>query len=234
MNPGFEEGITGWNTAVRGGTANLVSTPGVAHSGNNCVQCNNPSGWSSVSQGDTRGGWSSGATLNVDDTKYYKLSAWVKVPGASTTPQAITLRYRFEPSGNRVDVGQKTIDTEDWVYLESGWIRPAAGDTFMSYFEVHSVANAVTFFVDDCGLDESGPLELNGKVVDGTGAGVDGATVTAASPGYTSQPTTTAGGGFYTLYVPAGQYTVTAGTPGYKGSVSVNVNSSPTTAPTSS
>ena len=57
---------------------------------------------------------------------------------------------------------------------------------------------------------QSPPLAISGQVVDGSGAGLDGATVVAASPFYTSASTTTAGGGHYTLTVAPGTYVVSA------------------------
>lgn len=231
-NPGFESGITGWSGVVRGSTVSIVTNASVAHSGSNYISCTGLStGWASASQGDAQGGYSTGVSLPISDAKFYKLSAYVKVPGASTTPQVIALRYRFEPSASRVDVGTKTISTEDWTLLESGWLSPAAGDTFVSYWEVHSNTNGITFYADDCALDESAPLVLTGRVVDSGGAGVDNATVSATSTGYSSPSTVTAGGGYYTLSVPPGTYTVAANTPGYKGSTVVPVSASPTSAP---
>jgi hypothetical protein len=232
-NPGFEAGQTGWSNPnlVRGGTSLVITDPTLAHTGNNCISNYNPSGWSSAEQGDATGGWSTGVSLPVSPANYYKLSAWVKVPGASTNAQAMSLRYRFEPSGNRVDVGTKTITTENWTLLETGWIQPGANDTFMSYWEVHSMNNGVVFFADDCGLEESPALMLEGKVLNANGVAVDGAAVNASSPGYTAPATTTVGGGVYSLGVPAGTYKIGASIPGFKGSVNVTVSSSPTTAP---
>jgi hypothetical protein len=230
-NPGFEAGSNGWSGVVRGSTVTVVTDATAAHSGTNYASCYNAAGWSSVSQGDSQGAYSTGVSLPVSDAKFYKLSAWVKVPGAATTPQTITLRYRFEPSGNRVDVGAQSINTENWTQLQSAWIQPAIGDTFMSYFEIHSLNNAVTFYADDCALTESDPLVLNGRVVDAGGAGVDNATVAAASADYSTPQTVTAGGGYYSLTVPPGNYTIGASTPGFKGSTTVTVSTTPTTAP---
>jgi hypothetical protein len=231
-NPGFEAGQTGWSNPnlVRGGTSLVITDPALAHSGNNCISNNNLTGWSSAEQGDSMGGWGTGVSLPVSSANYYKLSAWVKVPGAATNAQSITLRYRFEPSGSRVDVGTKLINTEAWTLLETEWIQPPGGDYFMSYWEVHSLNNGVIFFADDCGLEESLPLTLQGRVVDGMGAGVDGANVSASSSSYTAPATTTSGGGYYFLMVPAGTYKVAANTPGFKGSVTLAVSTSPTTA----
>ncbi|MCF7730616.1 MAG: carboxypeptidase regulatory-like domain-containing protein [Akkermansiaceae bacterium] len=231
-DPGFEDGGTLWSaSALRGATGSVVVDAGTAHGGNNYFMSTGTGVWASVAQGDTRGGWSTGATIpDTSPFNYYKLGAWVKVPGASTIPQAVTLRYRFEPSGNRVDVGSQTISTEDWTYLESPFVQSGPGDTYMSYFEVHAVNNDVTIYVDDCSLTEYLPLILQGRVVDGSAAGVDGATVAASSPGFSSASTTTSGGGYYTISVPAGSYTVGADTPGFKGTTSVVVASSPTTA----
>ena len=132
-NPGFEGGQTGWSNRVRGGTATVIADPALAHSGNNCISNYNATGWSSAQQGDSASvAYGTGVFLPVSSANYYKLSAWVKVPGASTSPQGITLRYRFEPSGNRVDVGTKTINTENWVLLESAWIQPAAGGLLLN------------------------------------------------------------------------------------------------------
>jgi hypothetical protein len=231
-NPGFESGITGWSGVVRGGTVSVVTDATVAHSGSNYVSCTGLStGWASVSQGDSQGAYSTGVSIPISDANFYKLSAYVKVPGASTTPQSIALRYRFEPSASRVDVGTKLVSTEDWTLLESGWIQPTSGDTYVSYWEVHSNTNGITFYADDCALTESVPLTLNGRVVDSGGTGVDGATVSASSTGYSTATTTTSGGGYYTLSVPPGTYTAAANTPGFKGSASVTVSASPTTAP---
>lgn len=231
-NPGFESGITGWSGVVRGATVSVVTNASAAHGGSNYVSATGLStGWASVSQGDALGGYSTGVSLPVSDAKFYKLSAYVKVPGASTTPQAMSLRYRFEPSGSRVDVGTKSVSTEDWTLLESGWLSPAAGDIYVSYWEIHSNTNGITFYADDCALEEAAPLVLNGRVVDSGGAGVDNATASATSPGYSSPSTVTSGGGYYTMSVPPGTYTVSANTPGFKGSCVVTVSASPTTAP---
>ncbi|MFO1514695.1 MAG: carboxypeptidase regulatory-like domain-containing protein [Verrucomicrobiota bacterium] len=200
-NPGFESGQTGWSGVVRGSTATVITNPAIAHSGNNYISNYNAGGWSSASQGDSRGGWSTGVTIPVSDAKFYKLSAYVKVPGASTTPQDITLRYRFEPSANRVDVGQQTIATENWTLLESGWISPGAGDTYMSYWEVHSVANAVLFYADDCALEESDGSAITGVVKDDAGTPVVGAQVQLKLTGTTVKTTTSTTGGAYTFQV---------------------------------
>ncbi len=217
-NPGFEEGQNGWGNpnAIRGGASIVITDPTLARTGNNVISNYNESGWSSAYQGDAAGQWSTGVSLPVADSRFYRLSAWVKVPGAAVTPQAITLRYRFEPTGNRIDVGQKTISTDQWTFLDSGWIQPPPGDYFMSYWEVHSLANGVVFYADDCGLEESEAFAVQGQVVDGQGNGVD-ATVVASSPEYTSPPTT-AFGGQYFLSLPAGTYTIAASSPGLKGS----------------
>jgi len=102
----------------------------------------------------------------------------------------------------------------------------------MSYWEVHSVNNAVIFFADDCALYESSPFVIQGRVVDSLGAGVDGATVAATSATSVSPSTTTAGGGYYTLTIlpDLGTYTVGASTTGLKGKTSVVVSSTPTVA----
>jgi hypothetical protein len=200
-NPGFELGQTGWSGAVRGSVAVVVTNAAVAHSGNNYISNYNAGGWSSASQGDTRGGWSTGVTIPVSDQKFYRLSAYVKVPNASASPADITLRYRFEPSGNRVDVGQQTVSTESWTWLQSDWISPASGDTYMSYWEVHSVVNAVVFYADDCGLEESDGTAITGIVKDDTGTPVVGAQVQLKLSGAIVKTTTSAAGGTYTFHV---------------------------------
>ena len=235
-DPGFEDGGALWSPSVlRFGTGTLVNDPATAHDGSNYFSATGVGGWASVMQGDTRGAYSTGSTtMSVNSAAFYKLSAWVKVPGAATTPQAISLRYRFEPSGNRVDVGTQTISTEDWTYLESGYIQPGSSDTFMSYFEVHSQTNDVTMYVDDCAVTEYPPMHITGRVIDGLSAGVDGAAVAATSSTYSSPVATTAGGGYYTLSVSpfADTYTVKASSPGFKGSISgLDVSSDPTAAP---
>lgn len=234
-NPGFEDGQTGWDVAnaIRGGTSMVITNASLAHSGNNCISNYNPSGWSSAYEGDSMGGWSTGVSLPVSTSNYYKLSAWVKVPGASTLSQAITLRYRFEPSGSRVDVGPRTITNENWTLLESPWLQPPSSDYFMSYWEVHTLNNAVAFYADDCALLESTPLALSGRVVDGTGTGVDGVTISATSTGWTPPSTTTSGGGYYTLNVPPGTYAIAAAKALYSpGSASATISTGPVTAPT--
>ena len=231
-NPGFESGQLGWSNRVRGGTAMVISDPALAHSGNNCISNYNAGGWSSAEQGDaTSAAYGTGVSLPVSPSRYYRLSAWVKVPGATTNAQAITLRYRFEPSGNRVDVGSKTINTEAWTLLESGWVQPGPIDSYMSYWEVHSLNNGVMFFADDCGLFEAESVMLQGRVVDGSGNGVDDATVRASSSYMTVGPVVTSGGGWYFLTLPQGTYTVSATSPGYKGSLTQVVSANPTTAP---
>ncbi|MCX6921861.1 MAG: hypothetical protein NT154_01385, partial [Verrucomicrobia bacterium] len=85
-NPGFEDGQTGWanpNT-LRGGNSIVLSNPAMAHSGNNYVSNYNATGNSSLEQGDSAYGWSTGVSLPVSGANFYRLSAWVKVPGAST------------------------------------------------------------------------------------------------------------------------------------------------------
>jgi autotransporter-associated beta strand protein len=232
-NPGFEEGQTGWGDVVRLGSAVVVTDPAIAHTGNNYISNYNAAGWSSANQGDLSGGYSTGVSLPVSDTKYYQLSAWVKVPGAATNPQPITLRYRFYPSGNRVDIGTQTISTENWTLLQSPWIQPAAGDALMAYWEVHSLNNGILFYADDCALLEADPFVFNGRVVDGTGTGVDGATVAASSGAYASTTATTAGGGYYSLSATpvSGTWTVKAITPGFKGSVSLAAAATPIAVP---
>lgn len=200
-NPGFEAGQTGWNGVVRGSVATVVTNPAGAHSGNNYISNYNVGGWSSASQGDSQGGFSTGVSLPVSDAKFYKLSAYVKVPGASTTPADITLRYRFEPSGARVDVGQQNIATESWTLLESAWLQPTAGDTFMSYWEVHSIVNGVVFYADDCSLEESVGYAINGVVKDEVGTPVVGATVQLKQGGSVLRTTTSIAGGAYTFHV---------------------------------
>lgn len=214
-DPGFESGGTVWSaTIVRGATGSAINDPGKAHSGNYYFQTTGNSGWSSVMQGDSSGSYSTGASLPIVATDFYQLSAWVQVPGAAANPQPIVLRYRFNPSANRADVGLQTISTENWTQLQSAWIQPAAlggtADTLLDYFEVHSDNNNIMMNVDDCALLHSAPLALTGRVVDSTGAGVDGATISATSTGWTPASTTTSGGGYYTLNVPPGTYTVAA------------------------
>ena len=194
-NPGFEDGQTGWSGAVRVSTATVITNAAIAHSGNNYISNYNAGDWSSASQGDSRGGWGTGVTIPVSDQRFYRLSAYVKVPGAATTPADITLRYRFEPSGNRVDVGQQSIGTENWTLLQSGWIAPAAGDTYVSYWEVHSVANAVVFYADDCVLEESDGCTISGVVKDDSGNPVEGAQVQLFLTGPLVKTTTSLAGG---------------------------------------
>ncbi len=200
-NPGFEEGQTGWSGAVRVSTATVITNAAIAYNGNNYISNYNAGGWSSASQGDSRGGWGTGVTIPVSDQRFYRLSAYVKVPGAATTPADITLRYRFEPSGNRVDVGQQSIGTENWTLLQSGWIAPAAGDTYVSYWEVHSVANAVVFYADDCALEESDGCTISGVVKDDSGNPVEGAQVQLFLTGALVKTTTSLAGGAYTFHV---------------------------------
>lgn len=140
-------------------------------------------------------------SLPVSDQKFYQLSAYVKVPGASVTPADITLRYRFETSGNRVDVGTQTISTEAWTQLQSGWITPGAGDTYVGYFEVHSAANAVVFYADDCAMTQSDGYLLSGVVVDTNGTPVAGAQMQLKQSGTVIKTTTTLAGGAYTFPV---------------------------------
>ncbi|MGC3961723.1 MAG: hypothetical protein QM813_28500 [Verrucomicrobiota bacterium] len=200
-NPGFEAGQTGWNGAVRGSVAVVVTNAAVAHSGNNYISNYNAGGWSSASQGDTLGGWGTGVSLPVSAAKYYKLSAYVRVPGAATTPADITLRYRWEPSAARVDVGQQNINTEAWTLLESAWLQPNAGDTFMGYWEVHSVANGVVFYADDCSLEESVGYTINGVVKNEVGTPVVGALVQLKQASAVLKTTTSTTGGAYSFQV---------------------------------
>ncbi len=228
-NPGFEDGIGNWSGAIRGVTATVVTDAVTAHSGTNYASTTGAQ--PSVGEGDYSA-FPLPITIPISSANFYKLSAWVQIPvgGNSGT---ISLRYRWSQSSTRTDVGAKTIAADGtWVKLESDWLQPTAIDTTVGYFEVYRTAGTTaTLYVDDCGLEEADPLELQGRVVDGVGAGVDGATVGASSTAFTSASTTTAGGGYYTLSVPPGTYTVKASSPGYKGSVSVAVSASPTTAP---
>ena len=238
-NPGFENGMAGWalTDTLRGGVPSVVITNALlAHSGDCCVLNSNATvgAWPSLEQGDSRGGWGTGVTIPVADTNFYRLGAWVKLP-AEVVGSAITLRYRFEPSGNRNDVGTQNVNTEEWTQLQSDWIKPAAGDTYLSYFEVHGLGSTIpqSFYADDCFFEESAPWVLAGRVVDGLGAGVDGATVSATSIGYTPPATTTAGGGYYSLQIKptADSYTVTAAKPLYaEGSTTAAVDGATTTA----
>ena len=226
-NPGFESGIGNWSGGLRGATATVVTDAGTAHSGNNYAS-------TTGGQPDVAEGQFSPLppiTVPISGANFYKLSAWVQIPvgGISGT---ISLRYRWYPSANRTDVGAKVIAADGtWVKLESGWLQPAPADNLLDYFEVYRTGGSTaTLYVDDCALDESAPLTLQGRVVDGVGAGVDGATVGASSTAFASATTTTSGGGYYTLSVPADTYTVKASNPGFKGSTSVAVSSSPTSA----
>ncbi|HEU5070815.1 MAG TPA: hypothetical protein VFV96_10455, partial [Verrucomicrobiae bacterium] len=230
-NPGFESGQTGWANPnpIYGGASVVINDPALAHSGNSCISNYNAGGISGPEQGDSAGGWSSGVSLPISSANFYRLSAYVKVPGASTNPQPITLRYRFEPSTTRNDVGTKTINTENWTLVQSGWLSPAAGDYFESYWMVHSINNGVMFYADDCALEEATPLTLQGRVVT-NGVGVDGANVRAVSADYSTTTTTTSGGGYYTLAVPPGTYFIGANVPGLLGSTNATVSSDPTTA----
>lgn len=204
-NSGFELGQAGWNGAVRGGTALVITNAGVAHSGAAYISNYNVGGWSSCNQGGSNNNnvaaWNTGVSLPVSDAKFYQLSAWVKVPGASVTPADITLRYRFEPSGNRVDVGQQSISTEGWTQLQSGWISPGVGDTYVGYYEVHSVANAVVFYADDCAMTQSDGYAVTGVVQGTNGSPVVGATVQLKLSGNVIKTTTSGVGGAYTLAV---------------------------------
>jgi hypothetical protein len=228
-NPGFEDGIGSWTGSIRGSTASVVTDAVTAHSGTNYASTTG--GQPSVAEGSFPADVK--ITVPISGLKFYKLSAWVQIP-VGDNPGTISLRYRWEPSGNRVNVGEKPIAADGtWVQLQSGWLQPAPADTTLGYFEVYRTAGATaTLYVDDCALDEADPLTLNGRVVDGSSVGVDGVSVLASSSDFTTAAVLTAGGGNYTLSVPPGTYTVRAAkvSSGLKGSTTVAVSSSPTTA----
>ena len=222
VDPGFEEGGSAWSMNTWGGTSQLDST--LAHSGTNSWKFN----------GDqSAGAWNGGRQLNipVQDTKFYRYSAWVKAPTASVaTPLPWTFRQNVGAGG--VDIGPSSITAPDWTQVFGPFVQPSAGQTTFSYVGFHDLAGTMPYYVDDLAVTETDPVVLQGQVVDGTGTGVDGATVSAASPLWTAPATTTAGGGYYTLSVPPTTYSVGARTPGYKGSTTVVVAANPTTAAT--
>ena len=229
-NPGFELGQTGWanpNT-LQGGNSVVITNAALAHSGANCVSNYNAGGNSGCEQGDTRGGWPSGVTLNISDQKFYKISAWVKVPGATTSNPNLTLRYRFEPSAQRVDVGAQVISTEDWTYLESGWLTPTPGDSYVSYWEVRANTTGTMFYADDCTLEESAGCGIAGVVKDNLGAVLAGVKVQLNYGGTVVATTTTDASGAYTFHVlpdtaPGTTYGVNATKIFYSSPADVNV-----------
>ena len=203
MNPGFETGLTDWSAALRGGVATIVTNASEAHSGNAYCSTLTPAGWSSIAQGSSQGGWAgSGVDIPVSSQKFYQLSAWVKVPGASGGAQDVVLRFRFQPSGDRWDVGQQTITDENWHQLVGPWLNPRAGDNLLGYFEVHGLAtNGVTLNVDDCSVLESDGCAIAGVVKDNSGNPMEGALVQLKQAGTVLKTTTSLSDGTYTFNV---------------------------------
>jgi hypothetical protein len=203
-NPGFESGITGWSGALRAGnTATVVTDSSGAHSGNNYCSAliSDPAGWSSVAQGSSQGGWAgSGVDIAVSDQKFYQLSAWVKLPGGVSAPADVALRFRFQPSGDRWDVGQQTIADDSWHQLIGPWLNPRAGDNLLGYFEVHTLTG-VAVYVDDCSLEESTGCTITGLVKDNSGNPVEGAQVQLKQAGNVLKTATSLANGSYTFHV---------------------------------
>jgi len=160
-NPGFENDLVDWGVLRGGSIQTVVNDPAVAHSGSKCVMVYNQTVAGGIEQGayDT---WStflpsppnSGVPVTISDAKSYRLSAWVKIPIGGTA-DTLKLRYRWQPSGQRVDVGNQAVAADGvWVKLQSGWLKPVAGDNSLGYFEVWSTSAGITFYVDDCMLEE--------------------------------------------------------------------------------
>jgi autotransporter-associated beta strand protein len=175
--------------------------------------------------------WNGGRQLNVPGSaaKFYQYSAWVNVPGADNGANKLGFTFRHNAGAGGVDLGYTQITAPGWTQVKGPFLTGPASGLF-GYVGFHSMDKQLPYYIDDLAVEESDPLTLNGRVVDGLGAGVDGASVTASSTGWTTPSTTTAGGGYYTLSVPAGSYTVGASAPALKGSTTVTVSSSPTTA----
>lgn len=225
MNPGFEDGATGWDTNTWGTGPGELSTT-MAHSGTRSWKWNGTGAFPTDWQGGRQ------LSVPVSDSKFYQYSAWVNVPTANEGDGKFGWSFRHNIGAGAEDLGYTLITAPGWTQVKAPIIRPPLGTTALSYVGFHSTnfGGQTPFYVDDVAVEELDAYTLNGRVVTSGGAGVSGATVSAISNAYATPTTTTDGGGYYSFTVPAGTYTINASAPGLKGSTLKEVSSSPTTA----
>ena len=138
-NPGFENDLVDWGVLRGGSIQTVVNDPVVAHSGNKCVMVYDQTVAGGIEQGayDT---WStfvpsppnSGVPVTISDAKSYRLSAWVR-----SLLAALPTRSSCATDGSRAASVSTSSFAADgvWVKLQSGWLKPVAGDNSLGYFE---------------------------------------------------------------------------------------------------
>jgi len=145
VNPGFEEGTSGWNG--RGGT---FSTSTVSRSGNySGYSTNRNFYWDGIQQ-SVLGKMIPGET--------YTISAWIKLENSSSDQIIVTIEQRDDRGTSYTRVNETTGYESRWTRLSGRFTLEAVGilTTLDVYFE--GPAEGVNFYLDD--------VEVLGRVLE--------------------------------------------------------------------
>jgi PKD repeat protein len=141
-NPGFENGVTGWNVSGRAEVTLATTTD--AHSGAAAAVLTNTS---TGSVADCTLNDSPNAVLQTDPSSTYTASLWVKAPTAGAT---LTLRIR-EYDGSTF-LGQQTatiVLSTSWQQISLTYASVKAGTTLDYTAYLTNAAPGVCFIADD-------------------------------------------------------------------------------------
>jgi len=136
VNPGFEEGTSGWSD--RGGT---FSTSTVSHSGSYSGYATNRNFyWDGIKQ-SVLGKMIPGET--------YTISAWMKLENSSSAPIIVTIEQRDDRGTSYTRVNETTGYDSRWTQLSGRFTLEAVGilTTLDVYFE--GPAEGVNYYLDD-------------------------------------------------------------------------------------
>jgi len=118
VNPDFENGITSWETNVWGAGAGVATTAD-CHSPTQCVSF--PSGGANAMIGLRQ------INVPANPAKYYRFSAWIKVPTAVGT-----WTFRANRGAGGENLYSAPITSADWTLFQSGYFTVPAGRTTWS------------------------------------------------------------------------------------------------------
>jgi hypothetical protein len=153
-NPSFTEGTTSWLANGTGATITALTSGGFSN--NNCVQINNPNGYSGI------GLITNITTMAVTVGNSYVASAYVKIPSGAASGSFGPVIYYYNSGGTLLNPtetpngGKAVASADDWVRVQHSSTAPATA----SYAKVR-VAQTTTpvagyiYYVDAVQLENS-------------------------------------------------------------------------------
>src|SRR5579862_1169708 len=155
INPGFEDGVSGWSRATYGAQPTVSLDHEVKHSGSQSLQL------SSTEPTDT----AFAQDVSVEPGKLYRFSAWIKTSNLDPkgAPVFGTIVAQ-NPGGGNIAAGTNHRGNTDWTIESTYFIGPTGGKVHLALFMFGWGKGTGTVWFDDIHLQELSPSQLPARI----------------------------------------------------------------------